>query len=143
MNDDIAPSMEYINYICDQLKHERASVLIGAGFSLNADKRSSMAKKYPLWEELGDAFAKRLSETGYDELKKQDPTILAEELEAAFGRSELDKIILETIPDEQYLPSQVHTKLLRMPWVGMYLLRIMTRFLREPPKIYRTNGLKS
>jgi hypothetical protein len=65
MNKKNDSSMEYINFICSQMRLNRAAVLVGAGFSLNADKRSSASKAYPLWKELGESFARKISATNY------------------------------------------------------------------------------
>lgn len=130
-------SMQYINHICNNLKLNRASVLIGAGFSRNANKQSSFAPNYPLWLELGNIFARKISSTEieYDNLKNLSPIILADRVEAVFGRSELEKTILETIPDNQYLPAILHTKLLQTSWKDVFTTNYDTLLERASENI--------
>ncbi|MFP3153175.1 hypothetical protein LQZ18_01840 [Lachnospiraceae bacterium ZAX-1] len=46
-----------INHICEQLRQNNASLLVGAG--LNAEKTTESAKDYPLWKGLTKAFAEK------------------------------------------------------------------------------------
>jgi|GEM_PF-2513812 len=131
-------SMEYIDYICTQLERGQAAVLVGAGLSLNADKKSSEAKSYPVWSTLKGAFARKISQSNYDDLiMSHDVMELAEMLEATRGRSELDRTILEAIPDEQYIPSEVHNKLLRLPWTDIFTTNYDTLLERASENVFQ------
>ena len=44
----------------------------------------------------------------------------AEEVEAAFGRPALDNILQDCIPDLEYEPSELHKKLLNLPWTDVF-----------------------
>ena len=130
-------SKKYINHICNELKLNRAAVLIGAGFSRNSDRRSTFAKEYPLWDGLGKFFAQKMSldDIDCDKLESSSPIELADQLEIEFGRSELERTILKAIPDEQYLPSPLHTKLLQMPWVDVFTTNYDTLLERASQEI--------
>ena len=45
---------------------------------------------------------------------------LANEIEAAFGRPALDSILSQSIPDLNYSPSELHKKLLNLPWEDVF-----------------------
>ena len=50
--------MDYINEIAEALSGSHAAVMIGAGFSKNADNISSTDKWFKNWNELSDDFMK-------------------------------------------------------------------------------------
>ena len=48
--------MDYIKEIAEAMSANHAAVMIGAGFSKNADKISSTDKWFKNWNELSDMF---------------------------------------------------------------------------------------
>ncbi|MFK3711746.1 SIR2 family NAD-dependent protein deacylase [Leclercia adecarboxylata] len=87
-----------------------AAVMVGAGFSRSAALTGDVRKKLPLWND----FSKILSE----ELKSKSssPLRLAEEYSAFFGKQGLHDLIRKAINNAAWNPSELHYKLLKLPW---------------------------
>ena len=56
--------MDYIREIAEAMSANHAAVMIGAGFSKNADKLSSTDKWFKNWNELSDAIYTTISRAG-------------------------------------------------------------------------------
>jgi hypothetical protein len=101
----------------------RASLMIGAGFSLNAEPVSASARPFPLWAQL----TRMVSEAVYPGI---DPATvapgtsgflrLAQEFEAAFGKFSLEELIRGAVPDAEHRPGSLHTRLLSLPWADVF-----------------------
>ena len=100
---------EYVKEIASKMKHNRASVMVGAGFSKNAKKITQTDKTFLDWNALGDVF--------FEKVNGHKPTPnnqylnvlkLAEEVEAAYGRTVLNQLIRDSLPDDEYAPSDLH-----------------------------------
>ncbi len=113
--------LPYLNEISDRLWTRHAAIMVGAGFSKNSVPNNPACKKFPDWSELGDLF--------YTKVHGKQPGIgakytnvlkLADEVHAALGRPVLDQLIRESIPDKDYDPSGLHTKLLNLPWSDVF-----------------------
>lgn len=114
-------SKSTLNELAERLWSGHASVMVGSGFSKNSVKKSSSCKPFLTWNELANVFYKKL----HNELPPHtenylNPLKLADEVEAAFGRSSLEKLIQLEIPDTGYSPSHLHTKLLELPWNDVF-----------------------
>lgn len=99
-----------------------AAVMVGSGFSMNAVRRSSATKPMPRWSDLTRALSQKL----YPLLDpRAAPTAtsealrLAQEFAYTFGRTELDTLLLDEIPDLDYEPGKIHQLLLRLPWTDV------------------------
>lgn len=88
-----------------------AAIMVGAGFSCNAELLSPTAKNPPLWRDFEYAMKDELPE-----MESSDPLAIAEAYEALFGRPELDGLIRKMVPDEQWEPGDLHRRLLDLPW---------------------------
>lgn len=107
----------------------RASVMVGAGFSCNAIGNVQTAAAFPTWSQISKLLADKLyplrhAEGGNDEHISQtgaasDVPRLAEEFEVVFGRDALDSLLLSAIPDTHSQPSDLHRKLLELPWADV------------------------
>lgn len=122
MSDDAAQEVKpYLDEIADRLWSYSAVVMVGAGFSYNAEPVGSVSESFPSWEMLGDIFYRKLhgrppgEEARYLSLLK-----LAEQVQAAFGRPALDRVLRHAIPDLRYEPSRLHADLLRLPWQDVF-----------------------
>ncbi|WP_187143321.1 SIR2 family NAD-dependent protein deacylase [Terriglobus albidus] len=93
-----------------------AAVLVGAGFSRNAERLHDGAPLPPDWWTLTKALQTRL---GYPAEDYKDPLRIAEEFIANLGRSALDSLLKELVPDQQWLPSKLHRKLVSLKWVDI------------------------
>jgi hypothetical protein len=116
MPDSLRMKLDHIKRYLDEGK---AAALIGAGFSKNA--RMPEAAEMKDWNALGIEFYKRLygdPKTG--DLLFQNPINLATQVEASFGRHELDNMIQQSLPDDVIVPSQLHVDLLNLGWHDLF-----------------------
>lgn len=122
VKDKINPNIiPYLDEISDKLFSNQATVMIGAGFSKNAIPSGYSEKTFLDWKELGNEFYKKLNGCYPSESEKYLNVLrLANEVEAAFSRPILDNIIQESIPDMNYIPSELHEKLLNLPWTDVF-----------------------
>lgn len=108
-----------LNNISSRLWDGRAAILIGAGFSRNAKPLTGKARKFPMWNDLGDVFYENVycekNKNKYSNVLK-----LGDEVQAAFGRATLDKLIMDHVPDKEYEPSKLHISLLSLPWIDVF-----------------------
>ena len=140
------PDQSYINYIREALwkRHPKASVMVGAGFSRNAKKQLSDARGMPTWVDMAKAMSQKLQTS----LDKKDSNFsamapsetsgflrLAQEYEAAFGRSELHKFIVQQIKDDIFKPGEMHSRLLRLPWRDVFTTNWDTLLERACPSV--------
>lgn len=110
-----------LNEIAERLYSGHASIMIGAGFSKNAVANSEESKPFLNWNELADVFYEKLyGKPPAREDRYLNPIKLAEELKATFGRPVLDKILLDYLPDQEYEPSELHKKMVRLPWSNVF-----------------------
>ena len=105
----------------------QAAVLVGGGFSRNAEPVRLSAPPFPLWADLGKSLVEKLYPPSPSDKWERDNALnqvkstsgalrIAEEFQAAFGRDALDRLLLETIADTDYRPGRLHQLLLDLPW---------------------------
>lgn len=138
----IPPSiLPYLEEISQCLWNKNASIMIGAGFSMNAKAIFENAKSFPLWQDLGNAFYKKVrgEEICNAEYSFFDPLKLAYEVESNFGRSVLDSILRSTIPDSEYKPSELHQSLLSLPWTDVFTTNYDTLLERAADLVSERN----
>lgn len=118
VSEEIRP---YLNEISERLWSGHAAVMVGAGFSRNAKPNCPSQKGFPDWKQLGDIFYRILHNNppGHDTRYLSVPK-LADEVQAALGRPRLDQLLRSSIPDEDYEPSPLHVKLLKLPWTDIF-----------------------
>ena len=112
-----------------QLPEGCASVMVGAGFSRNARKAGPHAREFPLWQDITTLLCTRLYPPGdRDRFKRAMAEAsgtsgflrLAQEYKAAFGRGALNSLIQEMVPDDDYVPDDIHARLLRLHWRDVF-----------------------
>ena len=146
--DGVIPDQIHIDKIREKLwcdrEFGRAAVMVGAGFSRNAEKVSPNVPDFPLWMDLAGAM--------FDDLYRQgDPKVhnrskrrmtetaglnavrLASQYEAAFGAHALDSLIRQNIPDLQHRPGWLHRCLLELPWSDVFTTNYDTLIERTLP----------
>lgn len=127
---------EYIKEIASKIKNNRASVMVGAGFSKNAEPIVQTDKKFLDWNSLGDVFYEKVNGRKPDGKNKYLNVLkLAEEVEAAYGRTVLNEMIRESLPDTEYAPSPLHEKLLGLCWKDVFTTNYDTLLERTLEKI--------
>jgi len=115
---------EHLRTVQDALKNGHASVMIGAGFSLNAQG----GQRLPTWAKLIDSLLADLylTEEARNSAKNRlggtsGMLRLAEEYAAVRGRAQLDARLHELLPDAGAVtPGDLHTKLLSLFWNDVF-----------------------
>ena len=122
MSNDVPDHIKpYLDEIADRLWSNNAVVMVGAGFSRNANPVTSASASFPSWQELGDIFYRKLNgRLPKDEARYMSLLKLAEQIEAAFGRPALDGLLRQSIPNLDYEPSPLHSQLLNLPWKDVF-----------------------
>ena len=110
-----------------QRPHSRASVMIGAGFSLNATPSPGVDTPFPTWRPLTRAmFEETYPPSGRDRKEWEDqfsrtgPLRIASEYEAAFKRQKLESFLRSHVPDSGHQPGPIHDLLLQLPWRDVF-----------------------
>lgn len=126
-----------------------ASVMIGAGFSKNAECLGDRKQSPPDWGELAGGMFEELypkeknnTEKRIAECSGKNVLTLAQKYEVAFDRTELNRIIERNIADEMYGPSELHKKLMQLNWNDVFTTNYDTLLERvikqiESKKNYR------
>lgn len=108
-----------LDHIKRYLYEGKAAAMIGAGFSKNAKIPDAAEMKD--WNALGIEFYKRLyGQPKSESIFFQNPINLATQVEACFGRHELDNMIQQSLPDDAIIPSQLHVDLLNLGWHDIF-----------------------
>jgi len=128
---------KYLNLIGTHLKEGHAALLVGAGFSRNADKIDEHTVDSPLWKDLAQSFSAKLSDSPKEQaqLQQLNPLALAERVDVMYGRPELDRLLLDTIRDADYLPSKLYHTLLSLPWTDIFTTNYDTLLERASDEI--------
>ena len=95
-----------------------AAVMVGAGFSLNAERAAGSTSAPPLWRDFTRRMTADLHASSPEEASA-DPLRLAEEYRAALGQPALDAMIRELVPDRLWTPGGLHRQLLALPWADV------------------------
>ena len=117
----------------------KVSVMVGAGFSRNADVPSHIRVKQ--WNDVGEDIYCRLMAVDKVDLSKLEfktPMRLASQFAATYGRSELDNLIRDSIPDDRMNPSALHRQLLSLPWRDIFTTNYDTLLERSRKGLQRT-----
>lgn len=118
----------HINQVRDALWRRSgngASVMVGSGFSRNSERVSRDAREMPTWQDLVNHFHDTLyprsaSSNGTDHRPATDNVRIAQEYQAAFGRSALHDALRRLVPDAEHIPGLKHQRLLKLPWRDIY-----------------------
>ncbi|MBQ3734076.1 MAG: SIR2 family protein [Bacteroidales bacterium] len=102
------------------LNEGRASVMVGAGFSRNAEKEAHVMMKD--WNSLAEDIYEQLyakKPTAAD-LAFKTPMRLASLLASNIGRSGLDQVIKDSLPDDLISPGKLHHQLMQLNWRDVF-----------------------
>jgi hypothetical protein len=113
---DYAAMQQIAKALWKQGKTRGAAVLVGAGFSRNAQLLHAGGSYPPLWSELANEMQMRLDPTvkGW-----KDPLRLAEEFRVVLGEPALEGLIRDLVTDEEWIPGKLHKRLVELPWVDI------------------------
>jgi hypothetical protein len=109
----------------------RASVMVGAGFSLNSQPLPGVTSRFPTWGQLvklmfDELYPSEAEESADEKNYRQQQFLgenflrLASKYEAAFGYARLDSLIRKANPDTDHVPGILHHKLLELPWNDVF-----------------------
>lgn len=110
----------YVTDIATALSEKHAALMVGAGFSKNAEKLSATDREFLNWTELSDKFYDLVYENSKTGKKYCSSLRLAQEVETVLGRPKLETILKDSIPDLDYGPSNIYTELMELPWVDVF-----------------------
>jgi hypothetical protein len=108
-----------------------AAVLVGAGFSKNAERPGIDTPTPPLWRDLAREMAKQLYRDALNDAP-QDPLRLAEEYRTNLGQAALDEFVRKHICDGAWEPGRLHHALLDLPWSDVLTTNWDTLLERTP-----------
>lgn len=130
MSDDVAQIKPHIEKIREHLWSGkvlgRASVMVGAGFSRNAEKLSQRGPEMLSWADLATKIYDELYPDEASNVKKQTAIAgtgalrLVQEYKVTYGQNALDALIRASLPDEAYKPDLLHRYLLELPWSDVF-----------------------
>ena len=140
------PDQSHINRVRDALwrRSPSATVMVGSGFSRNAERILPNALPSPTWRDLVEAMYAKLYP--HDEDRHKTPAItvgsatsdalrLAQEYVAAFGRTDLHGFLRSLIRDEAFRPGRFHERLLRLRWRDVFTTNWDTLLERTCPAV--------
>lgn len=121
-----------------------ASIMVGAGFSRNSDPVGSSARSMPTWAEMAEALCRPLYPVDAPRLQAALAEArgtsgflrLAQEYQVAFGAAALNDRIRSLAPDTDYRPSDLHRRLLRLPWGDVFSTNWDTLLERAQPDVF-------
>ena len=125
----------YLQEIAERLWSGHAAIMVGSGFSKNAKSNGTSETGFPDWSQLGDLFYEKINGAHPTNSKYLNVLKLADEVQAAIGRPALDQLLRSTIPDKDYEPSDLHVKLLKLPWIDVYTTNYDTLLERASSSI--------
>ena len=98
----------------------KASVMVGCGFSLNAESDGTGQMRG--WNALNVDLFKSLygRNPSCSELDRLNPVRLAAQVENTLGNKELDEIIMNALPDKSVYPGVLHKKLMKLRWRDVF-----------------------
>ncbi|HGF7991474.1 SIR2 family protein [Enterococcus faecium] len=112
----------------------RVSIMVGAGFSRNASKIDNSLHSMALWSDLRNKLIEELgSKSEYDNL---DILSLGDIYEKKFGIISLENLLKSEIPDDNYEPNSLYTKLLSLPFSDIYTTNYDTLLERAAKDVF-------
>lgn len=115
----------------------RVSVMIGSGFSLNANKLDDSLDSMSTWLGVENIILEGLNHAELPD--SGDVLDISESFVDEYGRDSLDTLIKQAVPDQNYEPGEIHKSLLRLPWSDVYTTNYDTLLERTLPYIIERN----
>lgn len=115
------------------LANRNAAVMVGAGFSRNAEGGENLAT----WSQLSEALAMEL-EPGRKsgDFTPAAASQLAEQYARVFSPTHLEQLIKRCVPDDQVSPGPLHTQLLELPWSDVFTTNYDTLLERAAERMF-------
>lgn len=121
LSENLNPSLRMkLDTIRMHLHEGRASCMVGAGFSKNAEMDDTTRMKE--WFELADDFYEMLygKKPSPHDIKYKSVLRLASQVEASKGRGALESLLQSSLPDERVYPGRLHIDLMKLPWSDVF-----------------------
>lgn len=116
------------------LANRNAAVMVGAGFSRNAEGGETLAT----WSQLSQTLAMEL-EANHSEFTPAAAAQLAEQYARVFSPTHLEQLIKRCIPDDQVSPNLLHTRLLELPWSDIFTTNYDTLLERAAERMFEVS----
>ena len=102
-----------------------ASVMVGSGFSRNAEVKLAGRSRLPDWDGLARAMLRQLHPKGAPGSATKvpgsaDQLAIAQEYCDEFGRAELDRFLRDQVRNDEVEPGEYHKRLLALPWSDVF-----------------------
>lgn len=125
-----------LNRLRDFLNVGKASVMVGSGFSKNAEMAEDVRMKN--WNELCEDFYAALYNSRPDDgaLRLKSALRLAQQIESTMGRAALDEIIKNSLPDDSISPGFLHEQLVGLKWRDIFTTNYDTLLERAAVNAY-------
>ena len=125
--------------IRQKLKSGQASLMVGSGFSRNAETASPNTPLPPSWSDLKQVLVERLYgmfPERYRQKMADSKTVLqlAQEYDQR-GRTELNLLLKELIRDNEIFPGELHKSILQLPWRDVFTTNYDTLLERAATQV--------
>lgn len=118
------------------LANRNAAVMVGAGFSRNADGGENLAT----WRQLSEVLAAELEPARVPgTFSPAGTSQLAEQYSRVFSPSHLEQLIKRCVPDDQVTPGTLHAALLKLPWAEVFTTNYDTLLERAADKLFEVS----
>lgn len=112
--------------------NNNAAVMVGAGFSRNAEGGDSLAT----WPMVGKALWKELNPDAKESaFSTAMVTQLGEQYSRVFSVPALENLLKQLIPDDKVAPGLLHDQLLKLPWSEIFTTNYDTLLERAAEKV--------
>ncbi|MBK6852934.1 MAG: SIR2 family protein [Burkholderiales bacterium] len=130
---DTAESELYVSAIRKALVDGNAAVMVGAGFSRNAEGGAALAT----WRMLAEQLAQALH-VGSDQVDFPATSVvtLAEQYSRVFSTAGLEAFLKRMVPDDRVAPGEAHFSLLRLRWAEIFTTNYDTLIERAAERIF-------
>ena len=133
--------LKQIKEVAGALAEHHAAVMIGSGFSKNAEKIGVTENKVLDRYQLSDIFYEKVyGANTYPGKNYSSSMRLAQEAEIMIGRPGVEKILKQAVPDDDYAPSELYLKLMQLPWKDVFTTNYDTLLERAADLVASLQG---
>ena len=108
----------HYNAVRKALANGNAAVMVGAGFSKNAENGEELA----MWHEIAQELWRELNPNGKElsDFSASTVTQLGEQYARVFSKPGLEELLKRLIPDERVAPGVLHRSMMSLPWTEIF-----------------------
>lgn len=113
-----ASDQVHYNAVRRALENGNAAVMVGAGFSRNAENGSELA----MWPDVAQELWRELNPNAgaLQDFSASTVTQLGEQYARVFSKPSLEELLKRMIPDDRVAPGLLHRSLLSLPWSEIF-----------------------